>query len=155
MPVAVEVTLYKQPCESCAQPFWWVMWMRAVSPEPADWITVWPGGPDRYHKSSKDYEMPVMSDQPAAVASARTLLRRLGQHSRAQQLVDRRPGLKGASYNSNRCPRCRHVADWHYFESTVVEAIHQQDGFYTLGPADLPTVEWAAAVNEQHTVWCI
>lgn len=152
-PVDVELSLYKFPCQRCKEPFWWVLWMRAVSREPRGWEQFWPR--DRHEDSGfpQYFDMPVALDQPSATNTARLLLDKLGQEQRARQLVDRQPGLKGASYNANRCPRCKHIADWYYFEEAVVtDAIYNQDRLFKIGPVDLPLAVWVSAIAEQHVV---
>jgi hypothetical protein len=129
------------------------MWMRAVSPQPSDWQNAWPGGPEGFLESGKDFGMPVMIDQPSAASCARHLLRHLDLRGRARHLVDRPPGLPGASYNANRCPVCSHIADWYYYEHVVIEAGHEQHRLFVAGPTELPTAEWAKIIDDQHSVW--
>lgn len=151
--VDVELALYKHPCQECAGPFWWVLWMRAVSPEPDGWEQSWPGGYDDESGHPQHFDMPVAIDQPSAVRTARMLLDRHGQNGRAGQLVDRPPGLRGASYNANRCPQCHDIADWHYFEdSAVIDAAHNQNRLFKIGPVPLPLAVWVAVIADQHVV---
>ncbi|WP_434181464.1 hypothetical protein RI685_16210 (plasmid) [Clavibacter michiganensis] len=154
MTVSVQLSIGKYPCESCTEDMWWVLWMRAISPQPADWEDAWPGGAEDYLESSKAFEMPVIIDQPDAAEAARTVLRSLSLDGRARQLVDRRPGLRGASYNPNRCPRCAHVADWHLLEHHVIEAAHRQDRLWRPRPAEISTTGWMHLIDEQHSTWC-
>lgn len=152
-PVDVELSLYKFPCQRCTEAFWWVLWMRALSPEPRGWERFWPGGYDENRGFPHYFDMPVAIDQPSAASTARVLLEKLGQQRRAHQLLDRKPGLKGASYNANRCPRCTHVADWYYFEeAAITDAIYNQDRLFKIGPVDLPLAVWVAVIAEQHLV---
>ncbi|PPF91285.1 hypothetical protein C5C03_00215 [Clavibacter michiganensis] len=152
MTVLVELSLGKSPCESCAEEMWWVLWMRAVSAEPDGWEAAWPGGAEDYRESGKDFEMPVVIEQLGATQAARELLRVLGLGGRARHLVDRRPDLRGASYNPNRCPRCSHVADWHHLERVVIEAAHSQRQLWTPAPVEVSAVRWAYLIDEQHNV---
>lgn len=153
MSVSIEVSMYKYPCTSCTQLFWWVMWMRAVSPQPADWLNTWTGGPEACLESGKDFRMPVMIDQPSAASAARDLLRRLDLPGRARHLVDRPPGLPGAFYNANRCLACSHIADWYYYEHVIIAAGHDQRRLFVVGPTELAMAEWAKLLDDQHSVW--
>jgi hypothetical protein len=149
--VSVQLSLGKYPCESCTVEMWWALWMRATSPEPADWGDAWHGGAEEYFESGKDFAMPVVIEQPGATETARTLLLELNLGSRARQLVDRRQGLRGASYNPNRCPRCSHVADWHRLDHLIIEAAHQQHLLWRPRPVDVSAARWAYLVEEQHS----
>ncbi|GAA5194529.1 hypothetical protein GCM10023346_22200 [Arthrobacter gyeryongensis] len=151
--ISIEVSMYKYPCMKCTQPFWWVMWMRAVSPQPADWQNAWPGGPEAFLESGRDFRMPVMIDQPSAASCARYLLRHLDLRGRARHLVDRRLGLPGASYNANRCPACFHIAYWYYYEQVVIAASQDQRRLFVAVPTELATAEWAKLIDDQNSVW--
>jgi hypothetical protein len=94
-----------------------------------------------------------MIDQPLAASAVRDLLHRLDLRGRARHLVDRRPGLPGASYNSNRCPACSHIADWYYYEHVIIAAGHDQRRLFVAGPTEVPTAEWAKLIDDQHSVW--
>lgn len=150
--LSVSVSMYKYPCETCTVPFWWVMWLRAVPPEPEFFADVWPGGAEDYADSGKDFLMLVVIERPLAVAAARTVLTGCDLEGRAQQLVGRPAGARGPSYNANRCPRCSFLADWHYFDHVVVEAAHQQRRLFVAGPLEIPMTEWAALLDDQHNV---
>ena len=150
--VSVSVSMYKYPCEKCTVPFWWVMWMKATPPEPDCFADAWPGGPEDYADSGKDFLMPVVVERALAVTVARTLLTRSDLDNRAQQLVGRAASARGASYNANRCPRCSSLADWHYFDHVVIEAAHQQRRLFVAGPIEIPMMDWAALLDDQHSV---
>ncbi|KDP89784.1 MULTISPECIES: hypothetical protein [Clavibacter] len=152
MKVSVQLSLGKYSCAGCSVEMWWVLWMRAISPEPADWVNAWHGDTEEYFESGKDFAMPVVIEQSGATETARTLLRELNLDSRARQLVDRPPGLRGASYNPNRCPRCAHVADWDMLEHLVIEAAHHQHALWRLRPVEVSPARWAYLIEEQHSI---
>lgn len=152
-PVSVQLSLGKYPCESCTAPMWWALWMRAVSPEPPGWDALRAATVEDADDVWGVFEMPVITDQPQATATAADLLRQSDLDGRARHLVLRAPGLPGASYNPNRCPRCRHVADWYVLEGHVNEAAHGQAGLWTPPPRPLSAERWDVLLAEQHTMW--
>ncbi|MGF3056770.1 hypothetical protein [Microbacterium sp. YY-01] len=149
--VQVQISLYKNRCFQCGEPFWWVLWMRAISPEPDNAMQYWPGSIDEDDGVIQHFAMPVVVENPDAVHTAQRLLENLGQKGRARQLVDRPARARGASYNANQCPRCRHVASWHDLDHLVIEAAHENRLFH-LGPAPVSLREWMRVIAAQHNV---
>ncbi|MBF4629321.1 hypothetical protein [Curtobacterium flaccumfaciens] len=153
LPVSVQLSLGKYPCESCTTPMWWVLWMRAVSRKPAGWDTLRRTGLDDEDDPWGSFDVPVIIDQPEATRAARDLLRQSDLDGRARQLVDRAPGLRGASYNPNRCAKCRHVADWYALEGHVLEAAARPVALWKPAPLPVPAERWDVLLTEQHTLW--
>lgn len=152
-PVSVQLTLGKFECESCTAPMWWVLWMRAVSAEPDGWNSLRRTGLDDHDDPWGSFDMPVIIDQPQATCTARDLLRQAGLDCRALHLVNRAPGLRGASYNPNQCASCRHVPAWYALEELVRYAAFRQVGFWKPAPLPVTAERWDVLLTEQHTLW--
>lgn len=92
----------------------------------------------------------VTCDQPNAVDTARSILDEAGQGDLAAQLQPRPPEVRGASFNPNTCPSCRHQAFWHALDDVINRALH--DGWATLGRARIPIPRWRSLLDERHCV---
>lgn len=146
--VAIQVTVYKYPCDQCKQPMWWILWLSPAQPEPAAWPKY--DGTDEVD----DFGAVVPVEQPFAVKVTRRVLAEMGSQRRANQLVDRPADAVGASFNANRCYHCGYLAEWHTFEAVIIAASYNSQRTRSRA-VKVPLDAWAVLANERHGLWDI
>lgn len=123
---------FDHPCEHCTRQRTWVVGLRP-----------WP------HHQAGDF---IQADQPTVVRTLRAGVDAAGRHDLANQLRDRPPGLRGASYNANACGVCNTLDGWSTFEGIVTRFFDQPSHRVATGP--ITRGEWETLITERHSVWC-
>ncbi len=131
-PVQVAVFGFESLCDGCSAERTWVTGLRP-----------WP------NYLAGDF---VQADQPSVVRVLRHGLQKAGNSALVAQLMDRPPGLRGASYNANSCPSCGALDEWHTFERIMIEFWHGRQ--LQLAHGAITRGEWTTLVAERQGVWC-